>query len=387
MLAATRPRGWVGNRMNVRILLRAVCLALAFAAAGCTNIPGAGPRESLITEKTADLSGFTLIEMTAEKVADYRVVRAADQAGSPGIPQAPRIRLASGDILKVRIAESKEGGLFAPLAVGGTPFEKVQVDNKGTITLPYAGRVKVAGLDPPQVAELLRAKLSGVTFEPQVFVELVSGRATSVLVSGEVRNPGRFSMLDGPMTLIDAINKTGGATQPPHQIDVVVRRGGKVARLPLSTVQSGSNQELQPGDEVILESNLKFFNALGATSKTGQVEFASPNPTLLDSLSQVGGLNPNMASTRGVFVFRLMEPRAFRDGAGSWQAGAVIFKFDMSKPETLFLAQAFGIKPRDTIYVTTAPSVEWIKALAPIAQTLSIVRNGVALESQVQNLD
>ena len=50
--------------------------------------------------------------------------------------------------------------------------------------------------------------------------------------------------------------------------------------------------------------------------------------------------------------------------------GPVIFKFDMSKPETLFMAQVFGVRNNDTIYVTNAPTIEWLRSLAPLAQTL-----------------
>lgn len=270
--------------------------------------------------------------------------------------------------------------------MGGTPFDNIRIDDKGTIALSYAGRVKVEGLDPAQVQDRIRSRLAGVTFEPQVFAELVSGRAASVLVSGEVKNPGRFSMLEGPLTLIDAINKTGGATRPPHQIDVVIRRGSQVRRVPLATVLDGNNQELNPGDEVILQSNVKTFNALGSTVKTAQVEFASPRPTLLDALAQVGGLNNQTSSATGVFVFRLNEAHAWQDEAGNWQPGPVIFRFDMSKPETMFLAQAFGVVPNDTIYVSNAPSIEWQRAIAPIAQTLSLVQSGAATARSLQQL-
>ncbi len=342
--------------------------------AGCQGIPRSGPAAALLNENSADLAGFTLIEMTAENVRDYAVVHRSDQGGTGGLPAAPEIRLASGDLIKVRIAESKDGGLFAPLATGGTSFDNVRVDHKGNISLPYAGKVQVAGLDPSKVEDRIRSRLVGVTFEPQVYVELVANRGSSILVSGEVKSPGRFSMLEGPMTLLDAVSKAGGSTREPHLVDVVVRRGKKVARVPLSLVQGGRNAVLSPGDEVTLEANLKVFNALGAVTKTGQVQFSKLDPTLLDALSQVGGLSNTTANNSGVFVFRLREDHARKNGQGNWLADSVIFKFDMSKPETMFIAQAFAIEPDDTIYVTNAPTVEWLRTLAPIAQTIATVR-------------
>lgn len=373
----------------IRQALKASVLAAAVALplAGCQGIPRSGPAEALLTPEKADLAGFTLIEMTAANVKNYAIVPRDDLGGTAGLAKAPQIRLASGDVLKVRIAESKDGGLFAPLAVGGTTFDNVRVDYKGTISLPYAGRVPVAGLDTQKVEDLVRSRLAGVTFEPQVYVELVANRGNSVLVSGDVDSPGRFSMLDGPLTILDAISKAGGAVHEPHQTDVVIRRGKKVTRLPLSLIQGGRNATLSPGDEVTLETNLKVFNALGAVAKTGQTPFSKLDPTLLDALSQVGGLEGTTASNTGVFVFRLREPRARQDAEGRWQPDSVIFKFDMSKPETMFIAQAFAVKPDDTIYVTNAPTVEWLRAIAPIAQTVAAVRGTAQIGTEVDKLN
>ncbi len=357
------------GRSAFRGLAVAVVLALV---SGC--VPRSGPGESAITRKSSDLAGFTLIEMTATDVANYRVVSTRDNAGAASVPPAPRTTLSSGDVLKVRISETKDGGVFAPLAGGGTSFDNVRIDYQGTISLPYVGRMKVAGLDPAGVQTAIRERLEGVTVEPQVYVEIVADRGSSVLVSGEVKKPGRFSMLEGPLTLIDAIAQAGGATLPPYQVDVVIRRGSSVRRMPLEQVLNGNNQQLRPGDEVTLEQEAKVFNALGALQKTGQIDFPKSNPSLMDALSQAGGLSDTKANNKGVFVFRLKEPRAWRDAGNTWQEGPVIFQFDMSKPEMMFIAQAFGIRNGDTIYVTNAPSVEWTEALAPIAVTIAAVR-------------
>ena len=369
--------------MTGKNLHRAMLGAALAVLSGCTTIPRAGPAENTISSSSADLSGFSLVEVTAENATHYLVEKTADSAGTGGVPSAPAVALHSGDIIKVRISESKDGGLFASLALGGTSFDNVRVDHKGTISLPYAGRVKVAGLDPQRVEDRIRASLSGVTFEPQVYVELVADRGSSVLVGGAVKAPGRFSMLEGPMTLLDAIGKAGGPERAPHLTDVLIRRGTKVVRISLSTVQAGNNQQLRSGDEVILEADSKVFNALGAVTKTGQIEFSKLNPTLLDALSQVGGLAGETASTTGVFVFRIREKFAWQDEKGEWHEGPVIFKFNMARPETMFLAQAFGVEPDDTIYVTDAPAVEWVKALRPIASTIAVLNSSVSLYNKL----
>lgn len=361
-----------------------ICLAL-LVLTGCA-IPRTGPSETMISDKSADLAGFSLINVSAASVANYRVQEDQSLAGTGGIPGMPPTALMPGDVISVRIAEARVDGLFSSMATGGTNFTPLRVDYKGMISIPYAGRIKVAGLDPQRVEDRIKARLAGVASEPQVLVQVISDRGSSVLVSGEVKAPGRYSITDGPLTLIDVIAKAGGSVKPAHQVDVVIRRGKSLMRIPLEQVQNGSNRPLLPGDEVVLEFQIKTFNALGSVAKPGQMPFDKSNPSLLDGLSQVGGLNPLTASATGVFVFRLREPKAWLDAENQWQEGPAVFRFDMSKPETMFIAQAFGLKSGDTIYVTTAPSVEWMKQIQPIATTLSTLKDTLSVSNQINNI-
>jgi polysaccharide export outer membrane protein len=361
-------------------------VTVALVVAGCDSIPRAGPGEPSIKQEAGDLAGFTLIDVNRETIAPYLLKQREDVAGTITTSYSPRVKLAPGDILRVTVAESRDGGVFAPLAIGGTSFANARVDHKGTISIPYAGRVPVAGLDTQRVEDRIRSRISGVTFEPQVYVELVADRTNTVLVTGDARTPGRFSLLDGPLTILDAINRAGGSVRAPHQTDVVLRRGRTVKRFPLSRLQGGANIQLQQGDELVLEANTKVYNVLGATTKTGQLEFPKTDPSVLDGLAQAGGLNNNLAHNVGVFVFRLEEPHAYRDAKGNWHNAPVIFKFDMSRPEMFFFAQAFALRSNDTIYVTNAPSVEWGRAIGPLAQSLGAVRGSVSVYNGIDGL-
>ena len=57
----------------------------------------------------------------------------------------------------------------------------------------------------------------------------------------------------------------------------------------------------------------------------------------------------------------------------------------MSKPEMMFIAQAFAIRKEDTVYVTNAPAVEWVRSLQPIALTLATIGSSVASQGALQN--
>jgi len=61
--------------------------------------------------------------------------------------------------------------------------------------VPYAGTVKVAGLDLTQIEQRIASQLVGKAQDPQVIVEFVADRTHTVMVSGEVKQPGRISIL------------------------------------------------------------------------------------------------------------------------------------------------------------------------------------------------
>src|SRR3712207_1174287 len=117
-------------------------------------------------DNSLDLYGFSMVELNTATVAHYAAPPKIDLAGL-GARGPGRISLQAGDVLRINIAESKESGLFAPLATGGTSFGAVRVDHTGQISLPYVGQISVRGLDTAGVEALIREKLKGTAFEPQ----------------------------------------------------------------------------------------------------------------------------------------------------------------------------------------------------------------------------
>ena len=68
----------------------------------------------------------------------------------------------------------------------------------------------MAGLDLNQIESRIIQALGNKVQEPEVIVEFDAPRTHTVMVSGDVKNPGRVSMLEDVRTVVDAINKAGG---------------------------------------------------------------------------------------------------------------------------------------------------------------------------------
>jgi len=343
----------------------AVLAALILSLSGCGFLSGAGPYASSIADGSQNDQGYTLVDLEPSTLRPY--LRPKDRVLSSNVAKVltPDVMLVPGDVIKVLVADSVQGGvIFAPLASGGTVFQSIRVDAKGNISIPYAGRLPVVGLTLPQVEATVSRALSGVVAEPQVHIELVGDLSGSVLVAGAVKSPGRFSALQGPLTLLDAINMAGGPQMEPHLATITVRTGSSVMSFNYQEVLAGNNISIPPRSEIVVERAKKRFVAMGAVGKPGLHDMPSEFPSLLEVLGEIGGLDERSADPRGVFIFRMSTS----DGVVAPQAEVI--RLNMRSPGAIFLARQFLIQPEDAIYVTNAAVYEWQKIIAPIAQTL-----------------
>lgn len=358
---------------NSLVAFRIVALAAPMILSGCGSLlSGAGPSRFAVTSN-AEAQNYKIIDLSADTIAPYMRPTDAPTGSAVALPAVPEIHLVPGDVLRIMIADSvAEGSLFAPLATGGTVFEHVRVDSRGMLSLPYVGRQAVQGKTLPEVETLIRNRLKGIVSDVQVQVDLTGDLSGSVLVAGAVKSPGRFSALDGPLTLLDAINRAGGTQLEPHLSKVVVRTGKDSYAFNYEELLAGNNQLVPPGSEVVVERARKRFVAMGAVGDPGLHDLPSSNPSLLEVLGTVKGLNEVKADASGVFVFRLVEQK--NPDTGELESKAEVFRLNMKEPAAMFVARQFLIQPEDAVYVTNAAVYEWQKIITPIVQVLVLGR-------------
>ncbi|WP_244108453.1 polysaccharide biosynthesis/export family protein [Burkholderia anthina] len=346
-----------------------VLLGSLFFLGGCTVLSGAGPHISSVTSESNTQNPeypYQLIDLSAGNIGPY--MRPPERALANHVvrPREPEVRLMAGDVLKVLISDDSgaDKTVFAPLSLGGTVFGQVRVDTDGRISLPYMGTKSVRGATLSEAESVIRRGVQGRASEPQVHVELISDLSSSVLVAGAVKSPGRFSALQGPLTILDAINQAGGPVLEPYLINVVLRTGKAVQSYNYQDLLSGGNVSVPPNSEIVLERARKRFVAMGAVGQPGLHDFPSSTPSLLEVLGSVGWLNERTANPGGVFIFRLV------DNGDTEKPVAQVFRLNMHEPVSMFLAKRFLVQPDDTVYVTNAPVYEMQKIIAPIVQVL-----------------
>jgi len=356
------------NRTCNSRLLAVVLLAMLVFLSGCAGsiLSGAGPSVNAITDQESAVQGnYEIIDLSAHTIGPY--LRVTEVSASSGVttPVVNAIRLTPGDVVKISVSDSAaDSALFAPLASGGTAFNNIRLNERGQIKLPYAGVINAKGMSLDGLAEAIQRQLKNYATDPQVMVELTGDLSGSVLVAGAVKAPGRFSALQGPLTLLDAINQAGGPLMEPHLVKVIVRNGQSAQTLSYEEVLAGKNIVLAPRSEIIVERARKRFVAMGAVGAPGLMDLPSNNPSLLEVLGTAGWLRESTADPSGVFVFRLDPATA------NQEAKATVFRLDLSSPAAVFLARQFLVQPEDAVYVTNAAVYEWQKIISPILQVL-----------------
>ena len=156
---------------------------------------------------------------------------------------AAPVHLSPGDLLDI--------GVFDTPELSG----RVRVNSEGAITLPLIGALKVGGLTPEQVLDLISRRLKDGDFmlDPQVSVFVDEYANQAVYVVGEVARPGPYPLM-GSHRLLDFISAAGGLT-PVASKAVVVKSAAdpdQPRTVQLSSSDKDANPELAAGDTVVV---------------------------------------------------------------------------------------------------------------------------------------
>jgi polysaccharide biosynthesis/export protein len=189
-----------------------------------------------------------------------------------------------------------------------------RVDGDGFITFPYISRVAAGGLTLGELQDRIRTLLSaGFIRNPQVRVEIGEFKSQSVLVSGEVRQPGKITMT-GSMTLLEALAAAGSATSSASSELTVAhpKRGtedSEVVRINWKDLQLGKGTDvgLQDGDIINIPKAQTFF--ITGQIRNGGSYVLEPGTTVQQAIAMAGGLTER-GSDRGITVTRLINGKS-----------------------------------------------------------------------------
>lgn len=372
----------------------------ALMLGGCAVLPSSGPTSSEVVDAAqTDDSNFRYIlrDIDDRTVSILSSARGKTFAGSFGDRRPPPSqRIGIGDTINVTVWEAAAGGLFSSPAIDrnstgarSAVIPEQVVARDGSITVPYAGRVRVAGLTTPEVEQRIVAQLAGKAIEPQVLVTVPQGLSNSVTVLGEVTNGARVPLSVRGERILDVLAMAGGVRAPTHETFIALQRNGTSVAVPMQRIVANPSENIfaQPRDVITVVRDPQTFSIFGATGRNAVVPFEAAGITLEQALAKAGGLLDYRSDPYGVFLLRFESAELARQLDPQFVAttqGArvpVIYRLNLRDARGYFLAQSIQVRNRDMIYVANAPLNELQKVIQLFVLASQPVVTGAAVSA------
>ncbi|MCB2127909.1 MAG: polysaccharide export protein [Rhodobacteraceae bacterium] len=338
-------------------LLAAICLLPALAA--CTLPRGAALQSEVLRAENSATAGFevhhvdrALLGMVAQWPAPDGVAQRQWPSHRPG--EAGTI-IAAGDTVEITVWESGENSLLAAPSQKESLLQPMRVAANGTIFVPYVGPVRISGMSPDHARETVQEKLAALIPSAQVQLSVAAGPSNSISLVGGVRTPGTYPVDTREITVLDLISRGGGVPESLANPQVRLVRGRNYYAISLERLYANPDLDatLQRGDKVFVETDPRYFLALGAAGHESQIAFNRETVSALDALSLAGGLNDSRANPKGILILRDYGARA--GGATGPKESRVVFAIDLTSADGLFSAGRFAVMPKDVVLATESP--------------------------------
>jgi polysaccharide export outer membrane protein len=189
---------------------------------------------------------------------------------------------------------------------------KVRVSNRGYISFPLIGNVKVAGLSAAQMEEKLESLLKrGYLINPQISVNISEYRSNEIYVLGAVNKAGAYPLM-GENNLLEALSRAGGiattkegflASKELYIIreELSAEEGIKYIRVDLNRLLAQGDLSLNiplKGRDTIYVPQVDSIFVYGEVNSPGSYKLLEKEVTVLEAVTRAGGLTKYAAANR-----------------------------------------------------------------------------------------
>jgi polysaccharide export outer membrane protein len=217
------------------------------------------------------------------------------QATANSAAKAPLLQLGPGDSVNVQV--------YGQPDMSST----VYVGDDGTVPVPLAGNVQVAGMSPAQASARIEIALksANILVDPHVSITVTQSRSQRVSVLGQVGTPGRYP-IESNTSILDLLAQAGGISASGSDIVFILRqdKNGKEIRYPvdLKGLANGNgtvpSMSLQGGDSVFVPK-AEQFSIYGEVTTPGRYR-VEPEMTVIEAIARAGGITLRGSQNRVV---------------------------------------------------------------------------------------
>jgi len=184
-----------------------------------------------------------------------------------------------------------------------------QLGRDGSINLPDIGQVNLAGLSLGEASKLIKLKVSQAFIGTDSFISLENIRDVSVLLAGDVFNPGVYT-LSGSSNLLHAVNVGGGISEFGSYRSIKLIRNDKVIEtLDIYDVLVNGKftpiNRLRTGDVIFVDPRSNVITLEGAFKRPFKYELLAQE-TIFDAIGYANGLSKD-ADLSNMFIYRIID--------------------------------------------------------------------------------
>lgn len=330
-----------------------------FLLAACSLPRGAAIQSEVLKESEAEFPEIAVYPVTKNRLAEFTAWPTTGDTRRFGWLKHTHgdaeLRIQPFDLVDLVIWDSEENSLLTAPSQKLVQIAGIRVSENGRIFVPYLGERRIAGSTPDAARRQLERAMIEIVPSAQVQLTLTPGTRSSVSLVGGVNAPQIVQLPEGHFTLLNLISKGGGPQASLRNPHVRLIRAGKTYQTSLQRLYENPSLDtvLKGGDKVAVESDERYFRALGAAGKEQLIYFEEDRISALDAMSLIGGVEDNRADLQGVLILREYKPNAV--GPNGPEKARTVFTIDLTTADGLFSAGKFYINPQDTVLVTESP--------------------------------
>lgn len=206
-------------------------------------------------------------------------------------------KIGTSDLLSIKVFQASE--------LSGD----VRVDERGNVTLPLIGNIRLAGMTQAQAEQRLAQMLGANLLQnPQVSVFIKEYTNQRVTVEGEVRKQGVYP-LNGQVSVLQAIALAGGLTDKARVDNITLFRkqgnGSRTFYIDLDLIRNGRATDplILNNDRIVIQKEKdQRVTVEGEVKKPGVFTFNEPT-TILQTVAMAQGLTA-LGAPDQVILFR-----------------------------------------------------------------------------------
>jgi len=204
-----------------------------------------------------------------------------------------------GDILRIQLIGQQDS------------IDSYLLERDGSINLADIGKINLAGLSLGEASKLIKSKVNQAYIGTDSFVSLENIRDISVLLAGDVFNPGVYT-LNGSSNMLHALNVAGGVGAFGSYRSIKLIRDQKVIEtLDIYDIlidgKSTSTNRLRSGDIIFVDPRNNVITLEGAFKRESKYELLAEE-NLSNAIKYANGLTID-SDLSNIFLYRILDDK------------------------------------------------------------------------------